>query len=456
MCSIDLNYITIVIFYKIFKEGLMKNLKVLSIIVFLFILFCLAGYSDAYAAISDFSIVRSDTIFDSAVSLNPSVVKASNGDLICCFQETGDAAPGGRLRFIRSTNNGQSWSQTPYLIMTSVNGQYGSIGGYLSLAPNGNITLAVMDVLAVGGIGNYTSDIKIYTSTDNGQTFPGPAVIVPTNANEMEPISVGIIILKNGDWILPGYVLKATSPYNVPCGFWRSTDGGITWGTHEVVFLDPLPGETNRKFFNEVSIIQRSDNSLLAVARTDQDDSGFAYAKGQLYYCESFDNGYTWTTPQLMGIPGHSPALIAWPDGTIMLGCRRLSDTGNWTSVYISGNGVNFQFAFNGIDSRSNRTSGTGYPTFAKLTSNEIYMSYYAGDSTLPWADKTYCVGNMIHYNYTFGCGSFGYLKADLDENCSVDFKDFAIVAQSWLFSTNPEVTGHIDCSNSADPLCEN
>ena len=433
----------------------MKNSKNLNACIFILMTLFGSGYSDVYAAIIDFSIVRSDTIYASAQSLNPSVVKALNGDLICCFQETGDAAPGGRLQFIRSTNNGQSWTQTPYLIMTSVNGQWGSLGGYLSLAPNGNIILAVMDVLAVGGIGNYTSDIKVYTSTDNGNTF-GSVVTVPTNANELEALSVGIVVLKNGDWILPGYVLQASSPYNVPCGFWRSTNGGLTWGTHEVAFLDPLPGETNRKFFNEVSIVQRLDNSLLAVARTDQDSSGFAYAKGQLYYCESFDNGHTWNTPKLMGIPGHSPALISWPNGTLMLGCRRLSASGNWTSVYISENGTNFQFAFNGIDSRSNRTSGTGYPTFAKLTSNEIYMSYYAGDSSLSWADKTYCVGNLIHYNHVFGCGSFGYLQADLDENCSVDLRDFSSICDSWLLSTDPQSSGHIDCSSSNDPRCAN
>ena len=434
----------------------MKNSKGISVVAVLVIAFYLTGYCHVYAALNDFSIVRSDVIFDSSQSLNPSVVKVSNGDLICCFQETGDAAPGGRLQFVRSTDNGQTWSQTPYLIMTSANGQWGSMGGYLSKGLNGSIILAVMDVLAVGGHENYTSDIKIYTSTDNGQTFPGPAVIVPTNTNELEPISDGVVILKNGDWILPGYVRKASSPYNVPCGFWRSTDEGVTWGTHEVAFIDPLPGDPNRKFFNEVSIVQRLDNSLLAVARTDQDSSGFAYSKGQLYYCESFDNGHIWTTPQLMGIPGHSPALVAWPDGVIMLGCRRLSGSGNWTSVYISENGINFQFAFDGVDSRSNRTSGTGYPTFAKLTSNEIYMSYYAGDSTLPWAEKTYCVGNMIYYNHIFGCGSFGYLQADLDRNCSVDFRDFAIITKSWLLSTNPEVPGHVDCSNPNDPLCAN
>ena len=427
---------------------LVKKLKTLTTIIFL------ALAATLHAAVSDFSITRSDIIFDSAMSLNPSTVKASNGDLVTCFSETGDAAPGGRLQFVRSTDNGQNWSPTPYLIMVSQHGQFGSLGGYLSRSPNGEIVLALMDVLAVGGIGNYTSELKVYTSTDNGLTFLEPPVIIPTEPDELEPLSVDIIFLSNGDWILPGYVITASVPSNAVCGFWRSTDSGATWGTVETAFSDALPGNPDYKAFNEVSIVQRSDDSLLAVARTDQESSGFPYSNGQLYYVESFDNGNNWTTPQLVGIPGHSPALIAWPDGTIMLGCRRLSGSGNWTSVYIAEDGTNFQFAFNAVEPRPNHTSGTGYPTFAKLTNNEIYMSFYAGDSTLPWDSKTYCAGNLIYYDRIFDCGGFGYLKADLDESCSVDLADFAVLGQAWMATTEPTSPGAIDCTNSSDPRC--
>jgi hypothetical protein len=421
----------------------------------LFILcFLAAAFQNASADITDFAIVRSEVIHDTSQALNPSALKTPAGDLICCYGETGDARPGGHLRFVRSLDNGQTWNQTPYLTMTSVNGQWGSLGGYLSMAPNGNVILAAMDVLAVGDFSNYTSTIKIFTSTDNGQTFSSSPVIVPTDAADLASLSVPIIILANGDWLLPGYIVNKQPPYDVPCGFWRSTDGGATWGTIETAFMDPLPGQTARKYFNEVSIVQRADNSLLAVARTDQDSSGFAYSNGQLYYCESFDNGHTWTVPQLLGIPGHSPALISWYDGTIMLGCRRLSAAGNYTSVYLSSDGVNFQFAFNAVEPRSNRTSGTGYPTFTQLTPNDIYMSFYAGDSTLSWTEKVYCAGNLIHYDNIVQCGTFGYLTADLNNDCSVDLKDFAIIAQSWMFSTDPSKSNYIDCSSSADPRC--
>ncbi|OHB55055.1 MAG: hypothetical protein A2Y12_10430 [Planctomycetes bacterium GWF2_42_9] len=387
-----------------------------------------------YAAMSDFSITRSEVIFDESESLNPSPVKADNGDLICALGETGDAAAGGRLRFVRSTNDGATWNETPYLIMTSRHGEVGSIFGYLSKAPNGNIVLAVTDVNAAGEIYQYTSEIKIYISTDNGQTFPlQPLAVVPTNPINGNWPSSPVRFLSNGDWILPGYYRDNVGGVDFPCGFWRSTNSGATWTAHELAF------PSDYRAFNEIDIVARADNSLLAVARTDVIDSGFEYAKGQLFYTESSDQGHTWTVPQLVGIPGHSPSLIRWSDGTIMLGCRRLSAGGNFTSVYIAEDGVHFLSAFNAVEPRSNRTSGTGYPVFTQLNSKDIYMAWYAGDSTLSWPDKTYCAGNVIHNIYGItGCGDWGYLKSDLDRNCRVNFKDFGILANNWLLSTNP------------------
>ncbi|MHB9071596.1 MAG: sialidase family protein [Sedimentisphaerales bacterium] len=387
----------------------------------------------AYAAMSDYSITRNEVIFDESESLNPCPVKADNGDLICTLGETGDAAPGGRLLFVRSTNDGATWNETPYLIMTSRHGAVGSIFGYVSKAPNGNIVLAVTDVNASGPTYAYTSDIKIYVSTDNGQTFPlQPLATLPTNPVNGNWPSAPVRFLSNGDWILPGYYRDNVGGVDFPCGFWRSTNSGTTWTTHELAF------PSDYRAFNEIDIVARADNSLLAVVRTDVIDSGFEYAKGQLFYAESFDQGHTWTAPQLVGIPGHSPSLIRWSDGSIMLGCRRLSLGGNFTSVYIAENGVNFQFAFNAVEPRGNRNSATGYPIFTQLNSYDIYMGFYAGDTTLQWT--TYSAGNVIHNVYGItGCGDWGYLKGDLDRNCRVNFKDFAVLAQNWLLPTNQQ-----------------
>ncbi len=414
-----------------------------------------------FSDVSDFSIIRSDIVYDTTQSLTPSVVKASNGDLVCCLgigdsdEPIGDASPGTLLAFSRSTDSGQNWSE-PYLVMTSQHGEFGALGGYLSTAPDGDIYLAMNDFLSIGEISNYTSKTYVLKSSDNGQTFTQIAV-VPTDAADIEPISAGILIANNGDWLLPAYLLNRDTPSEgVVCGFYRSTDAGITWTRLERAFDDVLPGQEGYKAFNEVDIVVRSNGSLLAVARTDQVDSGFPYSKGQLYYVESFDDGYTWTSPQLVGIPGHSPALIRLADGTIMLGCRRLSSSGNKTSVYISQDGVNFQYAFDSVNPRPNANSATGYPTFALIDENNIYMGYYTADTSLPWPVPTYSAGNLIYYDKLFeNCGTYGYLIGDINNNCRIDLFDFLFIAENWLMSTDPDSPYFIDCSVIGDPLCQ-
>ena len=404
--------------------------------------------------LADFSITRSDIIYDSGPSLTPSVMEAANGDLVCCFGDTGDAAPGGTLQFVRSSDGGVTWSAVPYFVMHSKWGQWGAVGGYMFRAPNGNIVLSVADYYSVGEQVNYVSSIKILISTDNGMTFPAePAVLVPNESDELEQLQ-GIMVAGNGDWLMPGYLINRSTNPRVVCGFWRSSDQGATWGTAERAFADAPIGDPDYKAFNEVDIVKRRDGSLLAVARTDQESSGFPYSNGQLYYVESFDHGYTWTTPVKMNIPGHSPALFAWPDGTIMLGCRRLSGEGNKTSVYISEDGVSFQFAFDSIEPRPNRNSATGYPTFTMTSSGDAYMAYYAGDTSLPWPDKTYCAGNVIHYDADFSCGTWGYLAGDLNQDCRVDLADLAVIGEVWMATTDPTSPDAIDCTNSSDPRC--
>lgn len=421
-----------------------NNFRLSIVIIFTFV-----GLS--FAGIADFSISRSDTIYVGSQSMTPSVVRAKNGDLVCCYGTTGDAAPGGLCQFVRSTNGGVSWSSTPYLTINSQYGStYGSTQGYLSNDENGDIILAVMDVYNMN-----MAIIKIYKSVDNGLTFGTPISTITRYSGDYLIISAGIRILPNGDWILPGYILPESVWMGVPCGFWRSTDSGLTWNAHEVAFADAPWDDPAYKAFNEVDIVVRRNNSLLAVARTDRVSSGFPYSNGQLYYTESFNNGATWTAPQLVGIPGHSPALIRAADNQIVLGCRRLTAQGNKTSIFISENGVNFTYDSDAINPRPHSNSATGYPTFAMLPDGDIYMAYYAADTSLSWPLDTYCAGNLIAAPALPVCGNDGFLKSDLNNDCKVNFEDFALMLFNWMLNTDPDNTNGIDCRTSSYAGCE-
>ena len=382
----------------------------LVFIVMFFNVQLLAAEEDGY------SVTESVVIYDGNNVFTPSVVKAPNGDLICCYTDTFDVAPGGKVHFLKSTDEGMTWSSTPYL---SLNSDYGAIGSVFGMLytdeASGKIVLSVTDVNTNNDPNRkwaYTSSMYTYISTNNGTSFTRGSNI-PTVTTDMEVISGGILKASNGDWLQPGYDMNRNDDTNyVQSGFYRSTNNGQTWGTLEVAFADGDPNGPDYKAFNEVDITLRKDGSLLAVARTDR-EIGYGEIGGQLYSCESIDNGQTWTTPHKLGIPGHCPSLHTMPNGTVLLGCRLLGPTGSNTSVFIFADGdVNsFEQLFGVNEPRPNGNSATGYPTFAQLDDpGQVYMAFYATDSNLPYnAPQTYGAGNLIEVPHPKVSTAFPY-----------------------------------------------
>ncbi|MCD4831000.1 MAG: right-handed parallel beta-helix repeat-containing protein [Anaerohalosphaeraceae bacterium] len=63
-------------------------------------------------------------------------------------------------------------------------------------------------------------------------------------------------------------------------------------------------------------------------------------------------------------------------------------------------------------------------------------------DVGLPYSGDALDIGA---FEYVPGCGGWGYLDADIDEDCYVNFKDLAILAESWLDCTNPSDSNCVD-----------
>ena len=106
-----------------------------------------------------------------------------------------------------------------------------------------------------------------------------------------------LLQLANGDLLLPGYLENLPNRPGQGSGFWRSTDGGKTWGAFEKAFTN-LPG----KRFNEATYVQKDDGTIVGFARWDKNwhpdrDNGDNQLSEEMHKITSTDNGKTWSSP---------------------------------------------------------------------------------------------------------------------------------------------------------------
>ncbi len=82
-----------------------------------------------------------------------------------------------------------------------------------------------------------------------------------------------------------------------------------------------------------------------------------------------------------------------------------------------------------------------GYPYIRKLnhyldldaTTEPVYTGSYPGDGFIQ---------KLVVRVLDNDCGSWGYKDADLNHDCKVDLKDFALMAQDWTECTEPNIEG--------------
>jgi hypothetical protein len=207
--------------------------------------------------------------------------------------------PGRGIRFVRSTDNGATWSS-----VTSLSSD-GAIGTHLTTGPSGELYVAWPDV--------NSRQIKVRKSTDGGATFGSVTVIATTNdAYEVSvpamcrrkvliyvtvavdrssgPNSGNVYALwndRNGSAADPG-CSGVTAASNSNVYFSRSVDGGSTWSTAAVVHSDPPQSDQ----FNPWMDVDPATGGIHVAYYDTRDDSDRRTTR--LYYVHSEDGGATW------------------------------------------------------------------------------------------------------------------------------------------------------------------
>ena len=165
----------------------------------------------------------------------------------------------------------------------------------------------------------------VYRSRDHGLTWEGDEPI-PTRMRE--PITYGHLVeLPSGKILMPVWgAFRLGERWQV--GVFESSDGGRTWKNYKQIAYDPQAGSRPDNGFNETTIAQLPDGTLVAILRQQRVGAPagptdvYTEPADNFYRAISRDSGKTWSRPERLALIGTSPALHVLPDGTLMLGYR--------------------------------------------------------------------------------------------------------------------------------------
>ena len=219
------------------------------------------------------------------------------GELLCVFYAgyghvslPNQALPrGGRICAIRSTDEGQTWSEPFVIVDTPDDDRDPSI----CALPDGTLLCNFFTYDQ-----NKAFDTCLARSKDGGKTWSAPEVILPGYAT-----STPVRRLRSGRLLLPVYYAQTDEKRSF-AAVCLSDDNAQSWSAPRAIGLKA------QQTLDETDLFERQDGTLLAIMR--QVMAG----------AESKDGGRTWGEVYNLGFAGHSPYLLETKSGVLLLAHR--------------------------------------------------------------------------------------------------------------------------------------
>ena len=163
------------------------------------------------------------------------------------------------------------------------------------------------------------------------------------------------------------------------------------------------------------------------------------------------DNGGTWKDGTTIGMGLHSgdplynqTVFNLIDQNTGFNDYFVLSDSwdGDWKMVWEPGRVQVYHNGALSFDTDANSGAGGTQPGFWAIPDAELMVSILNN-----WGTPLPRTIDHLYYGPVYApiCGDYGYLKADLSSDCVVDMIDIKLLADQWLASTNPTVSGSVD-----------
>jgi hypothetical protein len=212
------------------------------------------------------------------------------------------APTGGRIMFVRSEDEGRTWSKPQTLADTPADDRQ---AGLLAL-PNGTVLASFFTSLGEvdpWGDPALFSHTLIVRSFDDGRTWekrPRPIQQQSRSPFNGEAADGPAVLRNDGSILLTSYSYLPASQHNqhTVAGVYTSRNHGRTWKLLSIV----KAGHD----LEEPHTVELPDGRLVMISRPDGD------------LCWSCDHGRTWTPPVTFGMRLFAPTLCVLRDGTLL------------------------------------------------------------------------------------------------------------------------------------------
>lgn len=350
--------------------------------------------------ISDQTVAVNGTSEDSAFFHTfPSLLRCHDGSLLCtCLVGREKSGPDGRIRVLRSEDDGQSWKSapTPTVHDETENPFWGYLMCHIAEISPGRLLAVYLRsdrfnpeeaLFHPKTSGMQHTTVRFSESVDNGRTW-----LPPWNLNYELP-----------DLIVPSaFVRLSEQSLGMPFEVWHewekgwkegpstrlisSEDGGKTWAAHGIIAQD----RSREHIYGDPRVTRVTEERLVALlwAHNISKDQDLP-----IHRSESFDNGRTWSAPESTGITGQIACPVAMGGGLmVMVYQKRFGPDAGLRSVQSLDSGVTWDGSSDALlwkqgggTDDTNPFSGYqeysfGYSSVKKVSDEEFLITFWAAN----------------------------------------------------------------------------
>ncbi|MGM0495012.1 MAG: sialidase family protein [Armatimonadota bacterium] len=338
----------------------------------------------------------------------PTIAKAADGELFIVFSGDRDAHvdPFGKTCFMRSSDNGESWSDAEVITDTPLDDRDAGI----CIAPDGALVVSWFtshydDYLAMkhyseGEEERWTEalaqvseeDVERWTHSDSGFTTGRRLGLWTRRSADRgetweEPVQAycsaphGPIPLSDGRMLYVGTGSYARDEGEAFLGVAESTDSARSWEL--IARIDAMvefqgDAEDGYAYLCEPHIVEVEPGRILGMARYEERNvPRDARSPSMHWQFESEDGGRTWTDPRPLEIIGKPPHLTRLSDGRILMTYGYRHEPYGERACLSSDGGETWDYE-NEIILRDDAPSGDlGYPASIECDDGTILTVYY-------------------------------------------------------------------------------